>query len=129
MKDGIGEKYTRADHADLANQIYASYSKAEDARALASVIGEEDLSPADKLYLEFGRRFEEEFLAQSQEEGRSIDETLDLGWRLLSLLPKEELDRVDPALLDKKYTMISAKWNQLDESKKRLGLGKIATGS
>ncbi|MGN1088804.1 MAG: V-type ATP synthase subunit B, partial [Huintestinicola sp.] len=103
MKDGIGEGYTRADHSDCANQLFAAYAKVQDARALASVIGEEELSPLDKQYLRFGRLFEKHFLTQSFDENRSIDETLDLGWALLSTLPRSALDRVDDKLLDAKY--------------------------
>jgi V/A-type H+-transporting ATPase subunit B len=103
MKDGIGEKYTRADHSAVANQLYASYAKVEEARSLAAVIGEEDLAPVDKLYIEFGRKFDSVFLNQSKTDNRTIDVTLDLGWELLSLLPKEELDRIDPALMAQKY--------------------------
>lgn len=94
MKDGIGEGYTRADHSDVSNQLFASYSKVQDARSLASVIGEDELSDTDKLYLRFGAAFEEKFLNQGIYENRSIDETLDLGWQLLSILPKSELDRL-----------------------------------
>jgi V/A-type H+-transporting ATPase subunit B len=103
MKDGIGEGYTRADHPALANQLFASYSKVQEARSLASVIGEEELSPVDKKYIEFGRSFEKNFLGQSPNENRTIEQTLDLGWRILSLLPKEELDRIDPKILDEHY--------------------------
>ena len=103
MKDGIGEGYTRADHAPLSNQLFASYAKVMDARALASVIGEEELSPTDKKYLAFGRNFEQIFLNQGAGENRTIDQSLDLGWKLLSTLPREELDRVDSALLDQYY--------------------------
>lgn len=103
MKDGIGEGFTRADHADVANQLFASYAKVQDARALASVIGEDELSPLDKSYISFGISFEKFFLSQRFDENRSIDETLDLGWELLSLLPLSELDRVDSALLEQKY--------------------------
>ncbi len=103
MKDGIGENYTRADHSAVANQLFACYAKVSDARALASVIGEEELSPADKSYMEFGRFFEANFIAQGENEDRSIDQTLDLGWDLLCLLPKEELDRIDSDLLNKFY--------------------------
>ncbi|MHC1693946.1 MAG: V-type ATP synthase subunit B [Eubacteriales bacterium] len=102
MKDGIGEKYTRGDHSSVANQLYASYAKVQDARSLASVIGEEDLSPVDKLYLDFGRAFENSFLNQQSSDNRTISQTLDLGWKLLSMLPDEELDRVDPKLLKEK---------------------------
>ena len=103
MKDGIGEGYTRADHADVSNQLFASYAKVSDARGLASVIGEEELSPTDKQYLAFGERFEREFLGQGQDAERTIDESLDLGWRLLSILPREELERIDEKVLDEHY--------------------------
>ncbi|MGD9559274.1 MAG: V-type ATP synthase subunit B [Oscillospiraceae bacterium] len=102
MKDGIGEGYTRADHQDLANQLFASYAKVGDARGLANVIGEEELSEADRQYLAFGKAFEEQFLNQGQQTARTLDESLDLGWQLLGLLPRAELDRVDEALLDEK---------------------------
>ena len=100
MKDGIGEGYTRADHQPLANQLFASYARVIDARALASVIGEEELSPIDKKYIEFGRLFENKFVNQGFTENRSIEQSLDLGWELLSTLPRTELDRVDDAVLD-----------------------------
>lgn len=103
MKDGIGEGYTRADHQALANQLFASYAKVIDARSLASVIGEEELSPTDKKYIEFGKLFENKFVNQGFNENRSIEQSLDLGWELLSTLPKTELDRVDDAILDKYY--------------------------
>lgn len=103
MKDGIGEGFTRKDHPDLANQLFASYAKVSDARGLASVIGEEELSPTDKQYLKFGDQFENMFLKQGQNEDRTIDESLDLGWRLLSLLPKEDLDRVGSDMLKAHY--------------------------
>ncbi len=103
MKDGIGKGYTREDHQDLANQLFSCYAKVSDARALASVIGEDELSPLDKRYLVFGNAFEKEFVGQSETENRTIIETLNKGWQLLGLLPKEELDRVDTAILDKYY--------------------------
>ena len=103
MKDGIGEGFTRADHAPLSNQLFASYAKVIDARSLASVIGEEELSDTDKKYIEFGRQFENTFVNQGFTENRSIDQSLDLGWKLLSTLPREELDRVDDEMLDKFY--------------------------
>ena len=74
-----------------------------DARGLASVIGEEELSSTDKRYLDFGSHFEREFLGQGANEDRTIDESLDLGWRLLSILPREELDRIDEKVLDEHY--------------------------
>ena len=103
MKDGIGAGYTRADHSALSNQLFASYAKVMDARSLASVIGEEELSPTDKRYLEFGRLFESKFVTQGFNENRTISQSLDLGWELLSTLPREELDRVDDKLLDQYY--------------------------
>ena len=103
MKDGIGEGYTRADHPELSNQLFASYSKVEDAKSLASVIGEDELSDIDKKYIAFGKAFDAQFLTQSREENRSIEQTLDLGWKLLGMLPKSELDRVSDQTLEKYY--------------------------
>ena len=103
MKDGIGEEYTREDHADLSSQIFSAYSKVQDIRALSQIIGEDDLSDVDKLYLKFGRELEESFIAQRPNENRSIAETLDLGWEMLSILPENELDRIPPELVKKYY--------------------------
>lgn len=103
MKDGIGEGYTREDHQAVASQLLACYSRSEEAKALASVIGEDELSPLDKTRLEFGRAFESRFIRQSDVENRSITETLQLGWELLRTLPEEELDRMDTKLLRKYY--------------------------
>lgn len=103
MKDGIGEGYTRADHADLSSQLFASYAKVADARALASVIGEEELSDTDKQYMTFGRAFEEQFIRQGESENRSVEQTLDIGWSLLRLLPESELDRLPPELIAQYY--------------------------
>ena len=103
MKDGIGEGYTREDHQDVANQLFSCYAKVGDARSLASVIGEDELSDIDKLYLIFGKMFEKHFIGQSTEENRDIETTLNIGWKLLGLLPREELDRIDTKLLDKYY--------------------------
>lgn len=103
MKDGIGEGFTRADHPELANQLFASYAKVQDARALASVIGEEDLSPIDKLYINFGEAFEKQFINQGFNENRPIEKSLEYGWRLISMLPRQELDRISTETLDKYY--------------------------
>lgn len=103
MKDGIGEGFTREDHQALANQLFSAYSKVNDAKSLASVIGEDELSDIDKKYIEFGKAFDEKFLTQGQHENRSINETLDLGWSLLTMLPKSELDRVPDEILEKFY--------------------------
>ena len=103
MKDGIGEGYTRADHQAVANQLFSSYAKVGDARALASVIGEDELSGLDKQYLKFGRMFEKHFVGQGTEENRTILQTLEIGWSLLRMLPREELDRIDTKILDEYY--------------------------
>ena len=103
MKDGIGEGFTRPDHPDVANQIFAAYAKVQDARALASVIGEDELSPIDKSYMKFGVAFEQNFLKQGFDENRTIDDTLNLAWDLLSMLPRNELDRMNDQLIEKYY--------------------------
>ncbi len=103
MKDGIGEGYTRADHQDIANQLFSCYAKVGDARSLASVIGEDELSPIDKQYLVFGNEFEHEFIGQGMDENRSMEDTLNKAWELLGLLPREELDRVNTKVLDQYY--------------------------
>ncbi|HUG34567.1 MAG TPA: V-type ATP synthase subunit B [Anaerolineales bacterium] len=94
MKDGIGKGRTRDDHPRWGAQLYAGYAKTQDIRALASVIGEEELSEVDQKYLKFGRAFEREFVNQSFTENRTIERTLEIGWKLLSMLPKGELTRV-----------------------------------
>ena len=103
MKDGIGEGFTREDHSLLANQLFSSYAKVQDAKSLASVIGEDELSASDKRLLQFGKDFEAKFISQSPYENRSIQKTLDLGWELLSELPREDLDRVDDKTIEKYY--------------------------
>lgn len=108
MKDGIGEGYTRKDHPQVANQLFASYAKVQEVKALASVIGEDELSEIDQKYMVFGRHFEEEFVAQAIDENRFIDDTLDLGWRLLGYLPMEELDRLDEDVLKKYYKAVDS---------------------
>ncbi|MBQ0162552.1 MAG: V-type ATP synthase subunit B [Treponema sp.] len=101
MKDGIGEGMTRDDHAAVSSQLFACYSKVKSIRNLAAIIGEEELSELDKLYLHFGERFENEFLTQGEYEDRTIDQTLDIGWNLLKILPTEELTRIKPELIEK----------------------------
>ena len=105
MKDGIGAGYTREDHQDVANQLFASYANVQEVRALSSVIGEDELSDLDKKYLKFGDSFERQFIAQDAEENRSIDDTLEIGWELLRILPREELSRIDTKTLDKYYAI------------------------
>lgn len=103
MKDGIGKDMTREDHPHLASQLFAAYSYVKDVRNLASVIGEEELSPLDKKYLAFGEFFETKFVNQSPGEDRSMEQTLDLGWEALRRLPAEELHRVTDEELDTWY--------------------------
>jgi V/A-type H+-transporting ATPase subunit B len=103
MKDGIGAGRTRADHPHLAAQLYAAYAHVQDVRSLASVIGEEELTKVDQMYLKVGKAFEGEFVNQSLTENRTIEQTLDIGWRLLSMLPKEELTRVSLDEINKLY--------------------------
>ena len=86
MKDGIGEGYTRRDHLELSSNIYSAYSRVQDARALATVLGENDLSEIDKKYLNFGQEFENKFLNQSNQDNRTIDQTLDLMEELLRII-------------------------------------------
>ncbi|HBP88098.1 MAG TPA: V-type ATP synthase subunit B, partial [Nitrospiraceae bacterium] len=94
MKDGIGLNRTRSDHANLASQLYAAYSRVRQLESLAAIIGEEELSAVDKRYLTFGTRLEHQIIAQGVNEDRSIVETLDRGWGALAELPPEELTRV-----------------------------------
>ncbi len=103
MKDGIGEGFTREDHPEVSNQLFASYAKVQDIRALASVIGEDELSETDKLYIAFGKAFEKEFIGQGKAENRDINLTLEIAWRLLAMLPETELDRISPEMLKKYY--------------------------
>ncbi|MCY3073025.1 V-type ATP synthase subunit B [Aerococcus mictus] len=123
MKDGIGDGYTREDHDAVSNQLFAAYSQAIDARSLASVIGEEELSDLDKKYLAFGEAFEQEFIGQKQDENRTITDTLNLGWDLLRSFPRTELNRMDSQLLDKYYedTTYSYKKDALDKDSKQDG--------
>lgn len=101
MKDGIGEGFTREDHQDIANQLFSAYSKVQEVRDLAQIIGADDLSETDRKYMEFGTEFENRFIKQDLYENRTIYETLDLAWTLISILPDEELDRINPKLKEK----------------------------
>jgi len=103
MDDGIGEGLTRADHGDVSDQMYAAYAEGEDLRDLVNIVGREALSDRDNQYLDFADMFEEQFVQQGFRTNRSIDETLDLGWELLSTLPKAELNRIDEDLIEEHY--------------------------
>lgn len=103
MKDGIGEGMTREDHSAVSSQLFAAYSKVKSIRNLAAIIGEEELGEVDRMYLKFGEALETQFFTQGEHENRSIEETLNLGWKLLTILPKNELYRIKPELIDKYY--------------------------
>ncbi|WP_324759801.1 ATP synthase subunit B [Haloarcula montana] len=103
MDDGIGEGLTRADHADVKDQIFAAYAEGEDLRDLVNIVGREALSDLDNKYLDFADRFEDEFVDQGIDTDRDIDETLELGWDLLSMLPKDALNRIDEELIEEHY--------------------------
>jgi V/A-type H+-transporting ATPase subunit B len=98
---GIGEGKTRADHADLANQLFACYAKGKEAEELAVILGEAALTELDKIYLKFAEEFEKRFVSQGEDEDRSIEETLNIGWELLKLIPKEELKRIRTEFIQK----------------------------
>lgn len=101
MKDGIGDGMTREDHAAVSSQLFAAYSKVKNIRNLAAIIGAEELGAEDKMYLKFGDALEGEFFTQDEREDRSIAQTLDLGWNLLKMLPKSDLTRIKPELIEK----------------------------
>jgi V/A-type H+-transporting ATPase subunit B len=101
MKDGIGAGMTRDDHKDVSSQLFAAYSKVKQIRNLASIIGEEDLSALDKQYLKLGEKFETVFLAQGEFENRDIGRTLDLAWKVLTEIPRDELLRIRHEYIDK----------------------------
>jgi len=103
MDDGIGEGLTRGDHGGVSDQIYAAYAEGEDLRDLVNIVGREALSERDNKYLDFADRFENEFVQQGYNTNRDIEETLSIGWELLSMLPREELNRVDEEYIEQYY--------------------------
>jgi len=103
MNEGIGEGRTRADHLGVSDQCYSAYAEGRDVRSLVAVVGEEALSERDRLNLKFADTFEERFVAQGSDENRTIEQTLDLGWELLSALPKGELKRIDEKFVKQYY--------------------------
>lgn len=104
LKDkGIGEGKTRADHANTMNQLFAAYARGKDARELMVVLGEAALTEMDKIYARFADAFEEQYVSQGYDTNRSIEETLDIGWKLLSMLPKSELKRIKDEFIEKYY--------------------------
>jgi len=104
LKDkGIGEGKTRADHANTMNQLFAAYARGKDARELMVILGEAALTDMDKIYAKFADKFEEEYVSQGYDRNRNIEETLELGWKLLSILPKSELKRIKDEFIEKYY--------------------------
>jgi len=103
MDDGIGEGLTREDHADVSDQLYAAYAEGEDLRDLVNIVGREALSERDNRYLDFADRFENEFVDQGYTTNRAIEETLSIGWDLLSMFPETELNRIDEDLIAEYY--------------------------
>jgi V/A-type H+-transporting ATPase subunit B len=102
LKDkGIGKGKTREDHADTMNQLFAAYAQGKQAKELAVILGESALSDTDKLYAKFAEEFEKRYVSQGEYENRSIEETLNIGWELLSILPRGELKRIRDEYLDK----------------------------
>ena len=116
LKDkGIGEGKTREDHSGTMNQLFAAYSTGKDNKELMSILGEAALTPTDLLYAKFADEFEKRYVNQGYEENRSIEETLDLGWKLLTMLPRSELDRVDAKTIEAHY--VEGAWKELFERK------------
>ncbi|KAA0004311.1 MAG: V-type ATP synthase subunit B [Thermoplasmata archaeon] len=103
MAEGIGEGRTREDHHQLSNQLYAAYAEGCDLRDLVAVVGEEALTERDRRYLEFADEFEDKFVRQGRNEDRTFEDTLDLGWKLLSMFPKGELKKIDEKYINKYY--------------------------
>lgn len=104
LKDkGIGEGKTREDHSETMNQLFAAYARGKEAKELSTILGEAALSDMDKLYAEFAEQFEMQYVSQGYHEARSIEETLDLGWKLLTILPKSELRRISLKNIEKYY--------------------------
>ncbi len=104
LKDkGIGEEKTREDHPGVLNQLFAFYAKSREVRELALILGESSLTEIDRKYLDFGERFEKEFVAQNMTENRTIEETLNIGWKLISILPREEIKRIKKEYIEKYY--------------------------
>ncbi|MEM0201314.1 MAG: V-type ATP synthase subunit B [Candidatus Micrarchaeaceae archaeon] len=103
MGNGIGEGKTREDHKGVSDQLLGAYARAQEAKDLSAIVGAEALSDSDKLYLNFGEAFEEKFIKQGFDENRSIEQTLDIGWELLSMLPEGELSRIKEEYIKKYY--------------------------
>lgn len=124
LKDkGIGKGKTREDHADLFNQLYAAYARGKEVQELSAILGEAALTEMDKLYSRFAEEFEARYVSQGEYENRSIENTLDLGWKLLSMFPREELKRVRDEYLDKYWTKFRREREEVVEEE-----GKVVAG-
>ncbi|KAJ9478324.1 V-type proton ATPase subunit B [Pseudozyma hubeiensis] len=119
MKSAIGAKHTRADHSDVSNQMYAAYATGRDAAAMKAVVGEEALSAEDKLAIEFMENFEGKFIKQGAYENRHIFDSLDIGWDLLRIFPKEQLNRVSPKIIKEYYSRRAKKEGKGEEEGKK----------
>ena len=115
MKSAIGEGLTRKDHGDVSNQLYAKYAIGRDAASMKAVVGDEALSAEDKLALEFLDKFERSFITQSPYDSRTIFDSLDLGWNLLRIFPKEQLNRIPAKILDEFYARKGGKKGGADK--------------
>jgi V/A-type H+-transporting ATPase subunit B len=103
MKDGVGEGKTRADHMEIANQMYDAYSRAQEVRALSEIVGKAGLTGVDIKYMDVGDAFEQDVLSQGVDENRALEETLGLEWKTASILPKNELNKVKDKFIDQYY--------------------------
>jgi V/A-type H+-transporting ATPase subunit B len=101
MNLGIGVGHTREDHKKVSDQLYAAYAEGNDLRGLVAIVGKDALSERDRMFLEFADLFEDRFVRQGRDENRTIEQTLDLSWQLLSTLPVEQLVRIDRGLIEK----------------------------
>ena len=119
MKSAIGAKHTRVDHGDVSNQMYAAYATGRDAASMKAVVGEDALSNEDKLTLEFMERFEKEFVAQGAYETRTIFDSLDIGWSLLRIMPKEMLNRISPKIIKEFYSRKAKHTDETESSAKQ----------
>lgn len=117
MKSAIGEGMTRSDHSDVSNQLYAKYAIGRDAAAMKAVVGEEALSPEDKLSLEFLEKFERSFISQGAYESRTIFESLDLAWSLLRIYPKELLNRIPSKVINQFYARSGSKGKEKEKER------------
>jgi V/A-type H+-transporting ATPase subunit B len=109
MGQGIGVGHTREDHRAVSDQLYAAYAEGRDLRGLVAIVGKEALSERDRKFLDFADSFEDRFIRQGKDEDRTINQTLDLGWELLSSLPVDSLTKIDRKLIEKYHPTVKKK--------------------